>query len=196
VRVPARSPEEARERYLRFLQQSLSCVSREIWFVADRPRGQRGELSLTTSRDPLEMPMEGGGRLYLSAGQHFRFVPDDRYQGEWKVRTDGYAYRVGLSADPSDYLVAWHWHPDSRPDPHLHVGLTHPQVAGFRGMHVPTGRVSFEEVLRFLVIELKLRPLRRDWEAVLSETEGRFRAFRTWPRPRTPPPGQGGAGET
>lgn len=100
----------------------------------------------------------------------------------WRVRTDGYAYRANLDPDPKGYLLAWHWHPDSRPDPHVHVG-----AAGLRGLHVPTGRVSFEEVLRFFITEMGLRPARSDWEAVLGETEERFRAFRTWPRPRTPP---------
>lgn len=82
MRVPARSPEEARDRYLRFLQQSLSCISRAVWYVAPRPRGNPGELSLTTNEDPLGLRLQQRDRLYLSAGQHFRFVEDDRYPGD------------------------------------------------------------------------------------------------------------------
>ena len=122
--------------------------------------------------------------MFLSAGQHFRIVPDERFEGEYKVRTEGYAYRAGLSQETGRFLFAWHWHPDTRPDPHLHIGVEHPDIEDLPRLHVPTGRVSFEEVIRFLISELDVVPLRDDWGETLAETEERFRAFRTWPRPR------------
>lgn len=182
MRVPARSPRQAHRRYLRFLQQSLSCVSPAVWVTGPRPSGQEGELALTTSDDPIALRREANP-LFLSAGQHFRIVPDERFDGEWKVRTEGYAYRAALSDETGDFILAWHWHPDTRPDPHLHIGAAHPDVSDLPKLHVPTGRVSFEEVVRFLVTELGVSPMRNDWEETLAETEARFRAFRTWPRP-------------
>lgn len=144
---------------------------------------KEGELALTTSEDPILLRRDDAP-LFLSAGQHFRTIPDERFEGEWKVRTEGYAYRLALSEETGAFLLAWHWHPNTRPDPHLHVGADHPVVTELPRLHVPTGRVSFEEVGRFLITELGVVPMRRDWEETLAETESRFRAFRTWPRPR------------
>lgn len=183
MRVPAKGPREAHRRYLRFLQKSLSCISSAIWLTGPRPGGEEGELALTTSDDPISLRGEAGP-AFLSAGQHFRTIQDERFEGEWKVRTEGYAYRVALSEETGPFLFAWHWHPNTRPDPHLHVGADHPEVTELPRLHVPTGRVSFEEVVRFLVTDLRVVPARRDWQETLAETESRFRAFRTWPRPR------------
>jgi hypothetical protein len=47
-------------------------------------------------------------------------------------------------------------------------------------LHIPTGRVSFEQVVRFLVDDLEVVPQRHDWRDVIAESEERFRAFRTW----------------
>jgi hypothetical protein len=49
-----------------------------------------------------------------------------------------------------------------------------------KNLHIPTSRVSFEEIVRFLIEELRVIPTRDDWEDVIGETETRFREFRTW----------------
>mgnify|MGYP001271409931 FL=1 len=41
-------------------------------------------------------------------------------------------------------------------------------------LHIPTGRVSIEAVIRMLITEFGVRPLREDWEKRLNETESRF----------------------
>jgi hypothetical protein len=47
-------------------------------------------------------------------------------------------------------------------------------------LHIPTGRVSFEEVVRFLVEELRVVPIRADWREIVADSEVRFREYRTW----------------
>ena len=82
------------------------------------------------------------------------------------------------SASHGRELAGWHWHPGgSSPwrQPHLHVA-----GGRFGECHLPTGRVSLEEVLRLLLAELDVRPLRDDWPAVLDEVEAAFREWRTW----------------
>jgi hypothetical protein len=47
-------------------------------------------------------------------------------------------------------------------------------------LHLPTGRVSIEAVVRFLIEDLDVVPRRRDWSAVLDRHEEAFRRSRTW----------------
>jgi hypothetical protein len=45
--------------------------------------------------------------------------------------------------------------------------------------HVPTGRISLEQVIRH-VIDLGAKPLHDDWEVRLDESESPFMAHRSW----------------
>jgi hypothetical protein len=119
----------------------------------------------------------------------FTIVDDTRYPGENKASTLAYIYSIQLDEQPVDQadpeVIAWHWHPRTTPDrptPHVHVRVDHDQLQGtLSKMHLPTGRVSFEEVIRFLIDDLDVIPARPgDWEALVRDSEDRFRAFRTW----------------
>lgn len=151
--------------------------------VGPRPYGKKEDLALTTSTDPLPLKRRQGGPIYLSAAQHFHFERDPRYAREWKVKTDSYAYHVRVSEDPEGELFAWHWHPGVREGCHLHIGARQRSRA-LQKLHVPTGRLSFEEVLRFLIDELEVVPTRTDFDATLSDSQARFEAYRTWPSGR------------
>ena len=43
------------------------------------------------------------------------------------------------------------------------------------GLHLPTGFVTIEEVLRFCIVDLGVRPLSRDWHDVLTRSYERFK---------------------
>ena len=69
-------------------------------------------------------------------------------------------------------VLLYHWHPRGNSPvatPHLHleqgaqVGRTE-----IRDAHLPTGDVSMEAILRVLIEEMGVRPLRPDWDAVLT----------------------------
>src|SRR5258708_2374085 len=132
------------------MQQALSCVSLGIWIAGPPPRGTASQLALPTSADPLQLRCENGQTFHLSAGQLFETIQAD---GAWKVRTLSYAYRLSTR---SNYgmreLIAWHWHHITRTAPHLHVGDEHTE---FAWKHIPTGRVSFEEAVRFSISQLR-----------------------------------------
>jgi hypothetical protein len=185
VREPTRTPLEARKRYIRFLQLPLSCLTKAIWVVGSSPDGGE-DASLVTSEDAVRLKREGAlSPLFLQASQRFELVADHRFEGEWKSKTLAYIYSVreeqGL--DNESEILAWHWHPlttPGRPDPHVHIRSEHAHLTGLSDLHIPTGRVAFEEVARFLIGDLGCVPARDDWEAVLDDTLGRFRAYRTW----------------
>jgi hypothetical protein len=161
------------------MQRALSCVSPAVWVTAPALR-QPGELVLELRDAPLRLPRKGAGPLWFQGNQNFGYIRDNRYRGEWKVRTDGYAYTLAIDEDLNQELIAWHWHPTSRPDTHLHVGRRHPSLGELGKFHVPSGRVAFEEVVLFVIEDLGVCPARDDWRDVLNDSLSRFRTFRTW----------------
>lgn len=43
-------------------------------------------------------------------------------------------------------------------------------------LHLPTGYVTFEEVLRFCIVDLGVRPQHRNWSAILKRSYEQFKA--------------------
>lgn len=131
---------------------------------------------------------DGGPDLELEASQVFKIIPHPDYAGEFKARTLSYVYSVRFrepAIDVHSEIIAWHWHPLStanQPMPHVHVRAGVPALGATLGkLHIPSGRVAFEEVVRFLINDLAVVPTRPDdWEAVVNESELRFRTYRSW----------------
>jgi hypothetical protein len=47
-------------------------------------------------------------------------------------------------------------------------------------LHIPTGRVSVEAVVRLAIEEFDVVPQRDDWEAVITASEDAFDRYREW----------------
>ncbi len=154
------------------LRRSLSCVTDAQLIVSSS--GKPGDLeALTLSAEPLALRSWVPGGLHLRLRQQFRLVQEG--QSSWHVSTAAYSYRLDDGAGGE--LAAWHWHPTSRVDyPHVHV------AAGPIGgrVHLPTGRVSIESVLRLLLTDLGVPERRADFLDVLAEAEGPFIKHRRW----------------
>jgi hypothetical protein len=188
VRERAESPEAAEERFLKFLQPALSCVSEARW-VLPPPAESEPHRVLVTSERPMTLERQRGlSEISFTAVQEFKVVEDEVHEGEWKVQTLSYAYGVKvqskkLKEGDSDDVLIWHWHPyiSEHPKPHVHPPITH-RLLGLElpKLHVPTGRVSFEDVVRFLIDELRVVPVRKDWSEVVDTTEAYFHEYRTW----------------
>jgi hypothetical protein len=117
--------------------------------------------------------------LYLFLGQNFAVGP---YAGQYKVRTLGYAYSLSQTENVDDSFLSWHWHPPDPAHPHLHVKATGPVTStaeGTEGLHLPSGRVSVESVIRLLISEHGV-DAPEGWAQVLDENEELFRKYRTW----------------
>lgn len=97
-----------------------------------------------------------------------------------------YEYRL-LDHDHRELLV-YHWQPGpsfAGPDhPHVHVSAAlHAQVdavtrreIGLDKLHVATGRVSLAAMVRMLITEFDIAPLRHDWRETLDRSELELRA--------------------
>jgi hypothetical protein len=123
-----------------------------------------------------------GGRYHLYVGQTLEAIrQDDRY----RLRTIAYAYRISEGPTFDDRcLFRWEYNardykPSLSPRHHLHIPAKI-QCMGNRELdaerlHIPTGWITVEEVIRFLIHELKVKPKSNDWDEILKESEKKFR---------------------
>lgn len=172
--MAGRTHHEARDNFIAPIQRSLSCLSPAV--VSYRPAAVGDVEVLILSEDPVRIPLNAGGALYLTVDQQYRLVEVAGPPGPWKASTRGYRYT--LEAEGGHELAAWHWHPFGRSSerrPHLHVG-NGPLAAA----HLPAGRVGVEAVFRLLLAELDARPRRANWEQILDDVDEAFRTWRTW----------------
>jgi hypothetical protein len=90
-----------------------------------------------------------------------------------------------LSDRGGELIAAWHWHPtttrgdDKNRWPHLHAHGVRDTLT-LHKLHLPTGRVSIEAIVRFLIEDLGVIPRRPDWGRVLEQHEQAFRRTRSW----------------
>jgi hypothetical protein len=153
------------------------------WYVAEADVGG-GELVLSLEPWPIRFTCHDRSSAFLWADQNFRVVVPEvgPGAGQYKVNTRGYIYSIGRSDNPDEALHHFHWHPRDRRDPHAHVSSQAPEattVEGIRGFHVPTGRVAFEAIARFLITDFQVKAV-DEWEAILIENETLFARYRTW----------------
>lgn len=96
----------------------------------------------------------------------------------YRVEIVSYEYQV-LDREERE-ILAFHWHPvglSNVTDPHLHLSSRlNPLDMGrnqdpldLAGMHMPTGFVALEDVVRLLITEFGIIPRRTDWDNVLRE---------------------------
>ena len=185
MRVPANSESAARDRYRHFLQRSLSCVSKAVLRPA-QPDRHTDRWVLLCPTDPIRLKSDSGPDLFLTFEQVFHHGLHPNYPGEYKVFTDAYIYRVRYSETPEGALFAWHWHPLARPECHIHIGAPHATATDLHKKHVPAGRVSFEEVLLFLIREMGVSPIKPTWQDDLGDSLQRFETYRSWSGSRKP----------
>lgn len=108
----------------------------------------------------------------------FEVIEDVENSDRFNVQVVGYWHDV--RDQEGHELIAYHWHPTGASTvrtPHLHLSSRInpvPVASGtalpFAGMHIPTGFVTLQNLVRFLIIEFGVVPRRSDWEAVLATT--------------------------
>jgi hypothetical protein len=129
-------------------------------------------------RKPVELRTRSGERFYFDFSQALTVVSVGRR--DYRLRTTGYWYRLQRDAGiRSQALLRWEYDAAAKPSKHS-FSRHHVQMAAtvdsldLNHLHVPTGRVPFEEVLRFLLHDLEIPPRSADWPTVLANSEKRF----------------------
>jgi hypothetical protein len=102
--------------------------------------------------------------------------------GPWKTRTEGYWYV--LHDEDGEEAIAFHWHPwrlSARPHVHVHTDQAGSTVMGhhLNKLHLVTGRITVEQVVRFAVEEFGVSA-RPDYDHILTRNQRKHVAWRTW----------------
>jgi hypothetical protein len=120
-------------------------------------------------RDPALLGRDR--RLHLSIRHFYRIGESGLRRESSQVATVGYAYQV-LDRERQE-IFSYHWHrvgPSFVQSPHVHLQVETPTIDLHRA-HFPTGLITLAAVLRFLISDLGVEPLRADWVAVLADAE-------------------------
>lgn len=191
--MPGRDPKQAVEAFLAPLNESTACLLQARWSYR-KPTGGKGAdgarytavLNWGVPAAVQGLPLEVEGMISFTVIEQ-----DINKAGEkvprsqrYKVSTKGYWYTIGRAGAGGE-VIAYHWHPEAKGEvqhPHIHIAtgeLSGESVLSRRN-HIPSGRMSFEEVLVMLT-ELGAEPVRSDWADVLGRNLEVFQRWRTWP---------------
>jgi hypothetical protein len=181
----ARTEHEARQRYVDFLSLPLNCITNAQWVAHPPLVGPTASWTLTLARsgEPVRLRRDDDLPVYFRALQRFEPTQD----GEaWRMHTLEYKYEIWEPQPDrtNKPIIEWHWHPNpitgEQMDYHVHVRASE-AICGIasRRLHIPSERVAFESVVRFLIKDLGVRPRHEDWERRVDEALAAFNRFRT-----------------
>jgi hypothetical protein len=122
-----------------------------------------------------------GRRFHLYIGQTLEAV---KLRDSYRLRTVAYAYRIAEGPSFDDRCF-FRWEYNSRdykeslaPRHHLHIPAELQcfgnRVLNAEDLHIPTGWITVEEIIRFLIYELRVKPKAKNWDTILCESEEKF----------------------
>ena len=178
--MSGRTPADAVHNFLDPVRDALSCIVVPALQVGGGyHQSPEPHVMLLAGGEPV--PLKGPRKLALTVHHHYRVVEAEGELGPFKVRSAAYIYAVDDAS--GDEVVSYHWHPLTTPDitfAHLHFRRVADEYQELLHGHFPTGRVSIERLVRFLIVELAVEPVRGDWQTVLDRTNTIFERYRTW----------------
>jgi hypothetical protein len=183
--VAGRTPAEAVRAFLDPIQQALACIAPGKITVSggglNPVLGKQYSWGLNNGAG-AEL-LSDGPDLTLFAAMYWKLIEDDRDgYGPLRISTLGYEY--SLVTGTNTELWALHWHPAGRSwekRPHLHLGdvlLTDASPVDSK-THLPTGRMTFENAIRWAVGS-RAMPMHEDWEGRLALAEAPHILHRSW----------------
>jgi hypothetical protein len=186
--LTGRNPDEVFEKFTTHLGQLLNrtVTDAPLAYIMVSEKDNRAYVSFRRHDEQVAAPLFSKG-LYLFLGQVLTVVPEG---AEWRLKT--LAYRYWIQGDDDKNSDSWFFRfeynsptikPMLNPRHHLHLPCTMQCGADeihLRDVHVPTGWVTVEEVIRFLVNELGVHcKARVAWDRLLLASEAKFREWTT-----------------
>ncbi|CAN5660458.1 hypothetical protein BH24CHL1_BH24CHL1_10600 [soil metagenome] len=175
-------------RHAQSFQDALHCVTQ----AKIKHNGWALESNLAVAfQHGQAVPLRRSGRrspLFFEVAQGYRVFrepePDDVPQ--YGLSVTYYEYRI--MADDGREMIVFHWHPGRGGVnwPHLHVrslmidSSRHDLGRRFSTLHLPTSRVSIEQVVEALITQFDVTPLRADWQRILDAGQSAFKESRKW----------------
>jgi hypothetical protein len=183
VPIIERTPQQCFDVFTDHLRELVAATVTRRYPLAGIVSAKGSRLSLSFREvTPIAVPIETDyGRLFFYLGQAHEAVPHEG--GGYRLTTRQYWYRLqhGPAVD-SPAAIRWEYDRDTRRDHHArhHAQSAAAMALGDRTLdlnkaHLPTGWVTIEEVIRFLVHDLGMRPpCGNDWCDRIIESEDRF----------------------
>jgi len=186
VPLTARTPREAFRTFQDHLNQTLDKVLTRyrLRFIVRTTKQEQASLGFFNNRGVAVAVPLPPSPWYLYLGQELQAVPEGR---EYILRTLKYEYRVQRSpsiqeeAEARFEYVSRDMEPSARYSRH-HVQFHRDYHAAREDFspskfHIPTGWVTIENVIRFLIADLDVPPLVETWEEELRRSEEQFRVW-------------------
>jgi hypothetical protein len=169
--VPGRDEKEAWRAFKEPIQRVTGCVDMTVRLIE---RTFEGGIRILSTDDK---GIRFGDALIFSFSLRLEPVVTD---GVWRMSTRRYDFMITQRTDPKKVVFAWHWHPASRQSrivyPHLHV----PSALSHKTRHIPTGRVTLEDVVLFGFDELGVTPAHENAVSIVNETRELHKRHRSW----------------
>lgn len=181
-----RDPKEAfsqfRDHLAALLNKTVTDARLSLVHLYGRDRAQ---ISFRENNEAIVAPLRNVNDLFLYIGQTLRVSqqPDKT----WKLRTTEYRYRIQGTQDiKDDDCLRWEYVSREVRDNaycrhHLHLQgdyeLGDRRRVPLADVHIPTGWVTVEEIIRFMITDLKVPSKSGDWEKLLCDSEAQFRAW-------------------
>jgi hypothetical protein len=180
--VPGATVPAAVEAFLDPLREAAACFGGAHFTLSPGSRGNLGAIHFWTLNN--DRPVELGEGVSFRASMHFEIldIGQGKRRGPFRVTTRGYMYAVIVR---DQELLAAHWHPTSSSpftEPHWHIGAAALAADGvyLERAHIPSPRVSFEKMIRFMIEQMGVPPHREDWSERLERSEALFREHSSW----------------
>jgi hypothetical protein len=178
-------PKPAEKLFQNFKDHLAKLLNRTISAVPlqEIRLGNRRLLQFSVRGAPVCVPVGNKG-YHLFIGQTIEVAKE---KGDYRLRTLRYEYRVTAGSDfDAPALVRWEY--NSRefrtslfPRHHIQIQAKVESFAGgvldLNKIHLPSGWITVEEVVRFLITELKVKPFSDDWDDLLQKSEQKFREW-------------------
>lgn len=178
------NPSDALGNYVRPMQKAISCLHPNAHLSTDcrDPKdGKTHNLNLA-GNEPVRVATVSGSSSYLVyVAQAFEIIRDkDPERGPWRATTKGYMYSVMEDTEAQREIVGFHWHPGEQGFNEAHMHIPDHPSSQMQHAHIPSGRVSIESFVSFLIREFKVKAHQTGYRGILEHSEGRFRRFRNW----------------
>lgn len=191
---PARpSSRRAARDFLRRIREVYKLVAAaelgDVWLGGDTDILIVGHRTKRSSRRGQPVLLSNG--MYLNVQIALQVI---RNPLRLETTDATFTYQAGADLDNPRPVFEYHYQRDSRsgyPRCHLHVHATphhYPGEKPFARLHLPTRRLTLEQIVWHLIREHGVQPRRPDWHDILWRHETNFRdTQRTKPWPYDPP---------
>lgn len=174
--MPGLTPQKAFEDFRKPIDEAVRCLHpsirlRERWYAANKS-------VYLGSPQATGIPFKANNAPGYKLELQFQLNVVSCDEG-FRMSTNRYIHEI--KGPRSDVRVAaWHWHPDVKNSsvayPHFHL----PDKTPFSTKHFPSGRITVEEIIRFVITEMEAEPTNNRWAESLDESEALHKLHRSW----------------